>query len=83
MQRALCLAQYLRRASKNQTCAHSMPSQCLHLVGKKKTSVGLNVAACLGEPLGSHHLLRFSHSVTPLGGDISRPVHNPITLQHI
>lgn len=67
MQHSLCLTQYLRSTSKNQTCAHSTPSQCLHLV-RKKTSVGLNVAVCLGEPLGSHHLLRFSHSVTPLGG---------------
>lgn len=25
----------------------------------------LNVAAGMGEPLGSHHLLHFSHSVTP------------------
>lgn len=24
-----------------------------------------SVAAGMGEPLGSHHLLRFSHSVTP------------------
>lgn len=35
MQHTLCLTQYLGSTCKNQTCAHSMPSQCLHLVGEK------------------------------------------------
>ncbi|AWP19827.1 Hypothetical protein SMAX5B_008165 [Scophthalmus maximus] len=52
------------------TCTHSKLShrqddRAERFTPGKEITIGLNAAACMGEPLGFHHLLHFAHSVTP------------------
>lgn len=66
-QYALDSTQYLSTASRTQAFAKFRAAEVF--TSSRKTTTRLNVVASLGErkegPLGSRHLLRFSHSVTP------------------
>lgn len=67
MQYALDSTKYLSSASTTEAFTKFCAAEVF--TSSRKTTTGLNVAARLGErkegPLGSRHLLRFSHSVTP------------------